>query len=61
VKHLKQVWNISDEPEEVLTYACDLADRIPDTEETKTFVSHVQQCKEVMDEFLESVICDGHS
>ena len=60
VKHLKQVWNISDEPEEVLMYACDLADSVPDTEKTKVFVSYVQQCKKVMDEFLESVMCDGH-
>lgn len=61
VKQLKQVWNVSDESEEVLMYACDLADSVPDTEKTKVFVSYVQQCKKVMDEFLESVMCDGYS
>jgi hypothetical protein len=52
---------MSDESEEVLTYAADLIDNVPDKEETKEFISQVKQCACVMAQLLEEVICDGHS
>jgi hypothetical protein len=61
VEQLKKVWCMSDESEEVLTYAADLIDNVPDKEETKEFISQVKQCACVMAQLLEEVICDGHS
>jgi len=61
VEQLKKVWSRSDESEEVLTYAADLVDNVPDKEETKEFISQVKQCACVMAQLLEEVICDGHS
>ena len=52
---------MSDESEEVLMYAADLVDNVPDKEETKEFISQMKQCAGVMNELLEEVTCDGHS
>ena len=52
---------MSDESEEVLTYAADLIDNVPDKEETKEFISQVKQCACVMTQLLDGVTCDGHS
>lgn len=52
---------MADESDEVLLYASDLTDNVPDREETKEFICHVQQCAHVMNELLEEVTCNGHS
>ncbi|HOM97233.1 MAG TPA: hypothetical protein PLY41_02915 [Acetomicrobium sp.] len=61
MEQLKKVWSMSDESEEVLTYAADLLDNVPDKEETKEFISQVKQCACVMTQLLDGVTCDGHS
>ena len=52
---------MADESEEVLTYAADLIDNVPDKNETKEFIDQVRQCACVMTQLLDGVTCDGHS
>lgn len=52
---------MADESDEVLLYASDLTDNVPDREETKEFICHVQQCAHAMNALLEEVTHNEHS